>query len=153
MNNSGFSLGDEPAIRRAAGDGRKLDGYACPFCGEAQLLLSDGDLPIDTERVEVYCDNGYCAAREIVILVERGDGAHKRADVQALRAVDRGTEAEQEADGATLERDSEGKLLGRAWSYRESRRRRSRGERDNDVLDRRRRNVEVTITPVDDGDE
>jgi hypothetical protein len=80
---------------KVASERGEIKGWRCPFCEADQLLLSTTDLPIDTERLEVYCDNSNCEA--IVILIERGGGAHRRADVGALRAVDRGTDAEQEA--------------------------------------------------------
>lgn len=75
-----------PWIRR----GRNAERAFCLFCGERSLLLSDDDDASDTGRVEVYCDNGECDAREIVILNTRGWGADLRADVRALDDVDRG---------------------------------------------------------------
>jgi hypothetical protein len=108
MTQSEYSVGDEPAIRKAASGRDPISGYPCPFCGGNALLRSSGDLPQDTERVEVYCDNQFCDAREIVILITRGEGTHARADVRALSAVDDGTEAEQEADGYELDRDETG---------------------------------------------
>lgn len=145
-----FSVGEEPAIRRAAGDRRSLEGYRCPFCGSERLLISDTDLPIDTERVEAYCDNASCDAREIVILVVRGAGTHDRADVSALRAVDRGSYEEQEQGGAIIERDAKGNVTSVAWSYRESSRKLSRGERDHRTLHRRRRPTRIVVTPEPD---
>lgn len=148
MSAAEFRQGDEPAIRRANG-GHHLDGYRCPFCGAEQLILSNADLPIDTERVEVYCDNKpECEACEIVILVKRGATAHRRADVWALRAVDEGTEAEQEADGRVFERDDAGKVTASVLSFNKASTARSRGERDNQTLERRRRLTDVTINPV-----
>ncbi|MEV6994351.1 hypothetical protein AB0N87_35050 [Streptomyces sp. NPDC093228] len=47
------------------------------------------DLEDDHGRIEVYCDNGLCDAREVIVLV-RKDGARARwrADVRALEAID-----------------------------------------------------------------
>lgn len=68
----------------------------CPFCGADTAILSAHDDPDDPGRVELYCDNGNCDAREITILVMR-DGTFdtgERTDVRALRAVDHGPEDE-----------------------------------------------------------
>lgn len=147
MSFAEFSAGDEPAIRSVGG--RHLSGYRCPFCGAEQLILSEMDLSIDTERIEVYCENKpACEAREIVILVERGGGAHHRADVWARRAVDRGTEAEQEAGGRVFERDEKGNVTGSVLAMERAGRARSRGERDHETLARRRRPTDVTIRPL-----
>jgi hypothetical protein len=75
-----------PWIRR----GRNTARAFCPFCGERSLLRSFDDDASDTGRVELYCDNSMCDAREIVILNTRGWGADQRADVRALDAVDHG---------------------------------------------------------------
>jgi hypothetical protein len=143
---------DEPAIRGMVRESKRIEGYPCPFCGTMTLLQSDGDLTIDTERVEVYCDNDRCDAREIVILIKRGAGAHRRADVSALRAVERGTYEEQEADGAIVERDHDGNVVSVAWSYTESSYTQSRGEHDHRKLRRRQRATEVTVDPVEEDD-
>ncbi|WP_237329683.1 hypothetical protein [Streptomyces sp. CBMAI 2042] len=61
----------------------------CYFCGRTAILGS-GDRPDDPGRLEVYCGNPMCDAREMVVLVKRdGAGAPDRADVRALREVDR----------------------------------------------------------------
>jgi hypothetical protein len=53
------------------------------------VKVSEGDIPEDTGRVQLYCDNGECAVREMTVVVERnGVRAGKRADVRALNAVD-----------------------------------------------------------------
>jgi hypothetical protein len=149
-----FSEGDEPAIRRAVGDHGKIADYACPFCGSASLLASSTDLKLDTERVEVYCDNSHCAAREIVILIKRGDpGPGTRADVLALQAVDRGTVEEQEADGYTIERDEHGNPMGRTISLRVAAKTLLQPDYDERKLDRRLRPVQVTVTPLIDADD
>lgn len=62
----------------------------CYFCGGHTAILSSGDRPDDPGRLELYCDNQMCDAREVVVLVKRdGAGAPDRADVRALREVDR----------------------------------------------------------------
>jgi hypothetical protein len=147
VTDAGYSCGDEPAIRRSASNDAGIAAYLCPFCGQSSLLLSNVDLGIDTERVEVYCDNARCDAREIILLIRRGEGTHDRADVQALRAVDDGTTEEQEADGAMLRRDGDGNVESRAWTLEERGRLWSRGERDHRVLARRRRPSIVTVRP------
>jgi hypothetical protein len=56
----------------------------CPFCGSQSLILN-GD---DGQRVDAYCDNGECDAREFIVLVTR-DGhegrAHLRSDILAVK--------------------------------------------------------------------
>jgi hypothetical protein len=62
----------------------------CYFCGSNVAKLSSGDRPDDPGRLELYCENQECDAREVAILVLRdGTGAPERADVRALREVDR----------------------------------------------------------------
>lgn len=109
-----YSVGEQPAIRQQADDRGHIDGHPCPFCGSKTLLQSRGDLASDTERVEVYCNNTLCDAREVIILIRRGERTDERADVQALTTVDRGTESEQERDGYTLRRDATGRLIERS---------------------------------------
>jgi hypothetical protein len=61
----------------------------CYFCGQATAIVSMGDRNQDTGRVQVYCDNHACAARETEVLVIRdGARARLRADVRALKAID-----------------------------------------------------------------
>jgi hypothetical protein len=153
MTDAQLSKGDEPAIRKAVVAYNTIESYPCPFCGDMALLLNGNDLGIDTKRVEVFCGNSHCEARDIVILIKRGAGAHRRADVWALRAVDEGTDAEQEVDGAILERDAEGNVASRAWSCNKASRSRSRGERDHQTLERRRRPTNVTVGPIEQDDE
>lgn len=38
----------------------------------------------------MYCDNPDCHSRETALIVTRGEGAHDRADVRALHAIDSG---------------------------------------------------------------
>jgi hypothetical protein len=77
--------GDQPWLRQQG----RLSPIPCPFCGGSTLLLSDRDLADDDLRVEVYCTNINCAAREIVILATRTNLA-PRADQMALERVDDG---------------------------------------------------------------
>jgi hypothetical protein len=77
--------GETPWIRRDLSQNRYT---RCPFCGEESAILSVSVRSADYGRVEIYCDSPECDAREIIILVRRGEGAHQRADVRALRAVD-----------------------------------------------------------------
>ena len=145
-----FEEGQEPAIRRAMTDDGRIDGWSCPFCGASNLLVSYGDIALDTERVEVYCDNNLCDVRRFVVLVTRGaPQPNVRADVLALHRVDQGTEAEQNADGFEILRDEDGEAWARASSLRE------RTGHVDDLQERRRRKVErrrreakITVTPV-----
>lgn len=85
---TGFDEGDQPAVRRRSPTGPYLS-FSCYFCGEQQLKLSDFDRAADPYRVELYCDNRNCEAREVVVLLRRGAGTHERADVAALETLDR----------------------------------------------------------------
>ncbi len=90
-----WEAGATPWLRRHqpdAGYGSEPNPIQCALCGERTLKRSATDHDEDTGRLELYCDNGRCDAREMVLLVKR-DGAHSglRADVRALRLVDEGT--------------------------------------------------------------
>lgn len=63
----------------------------CYFCGDMTAILSFADKSHDPGRVELYCDNPHCDARETLILVLRdnADDTAARADVRALRELDR----------------------------------------------------------------
>ncbi|GGU62594.1 hypothetical protein [Streptomyces daghestanicus] len=64
----------------------------CMFCGGQTVKRSESDRSRDTGRIELYCDNGSCDAREMVLLVRRdGADAYARADVRALNLIDNGT--------------------------------------------------------------
>lgn len=83
-----WEAGSVPWARRSTSAGQAV---RCYFCGGETAIGSYGDLPDDTGRLELYCDNELCDAREVVILVRRdGDDAYVRADVRALRAIDEG---------------------------------------------------------------
>ncbi|PYC80495.1 hypothetical protein C7C46_12390 [Streptomyces tateyamensis] len=85
-----WETGQQPWVRQRVK--RASQALPCYFCGSNTAMLSDHDDDRDTGRVELYCDNQDCDAREVVILVLRdGAGAHDRADVQALHAVDAGS--------------------------------------------------------------
>ncbi|MFJ8755673.1 hypothetical protein [Streptomyces cyaneofuscatus] len=71
----------------------------CYFCGGKTAILSFDDRSDDPGRLELYCDNQMCDAREVVVLVLRnGAGAHARADVRALHEVDKPAEAIDDRD-------------------------------------------------------
>jgi len=74
------------------------------FCGAQTLKRSASDRPKDPGRMELYCDNQFCDAREMVLLVTRdGAGAYDRADVRALRLIDNGTLDVHETFPPTME--------------------------------------------------
>lgn len=81
-----WDASEPPWARRPDTDG----GLPCYFCGGRTAILSFGDRSDDPGRLELYCENQMCDAREVVVLVLRnGAGAHDRADVRALAEVDR----------------------------------------------------------------
>jgi hypothetical protein len=89
-----WEAGGEPWLRRyqpEASWGPESKLVHCMFCGDKTLKRSASDRPQDPGRLEMYCDNAFCDAREMILLVV-GDGlnAHERADVRALRLVDSG---------------------------------------------------------------
>ncbi|MGC9670936.1 hypothetical protein ACNTMW_30865 [Planosporangium sp. 12N6] len=88
LDKTGYGEGDQPAIRRARDQSDGYLAYPCYFCGTQMLRRSYGDREQDPFRVELYCDNPDCEAREIIVLVRRGLGTHLRADVRALRDLD-----------------------------------------------------------------
>lgn len=55
----------------------------CYFCGQQTVLLSYGDLTRDHRRVQIYCDNSDCDAREVdVIVLDDGtEATRNRTDV------------------------------------------------------------------------
>lgn len=58
----------------------------CYFCGKDTIIVSTSDLAIDPGRIQVYCDNDQCDARETEVIVV-GDGAvatAARTDVRIL---------------------------------------------------------------------
>jgi hypothetical protein len=86
-----WEAGETPWLReRRHGPAITASGYAqCYFCGEHTVKVSVGDLSADTGRVEIYCDNQDCDAREMTVLVTR-DGHHagERADARILHSID-----------------------------------------------------------------
>jgi hypothetical protein len=65
--------------------------FQCYFCGGQTVTRSVSDIADDTGRIDLYCDNPDCDAREIAVIVCRdGHGAWGRADVRALAAIDEG---------------------------------------------------------------
>ncbi|MEU3295754.1 hypothetical protein ABZ722_25760 [Streptomyces longwoodensis] len=84
MAETEWEAGEAPWARQGT------EHLPCYFCGGRTAILSSGDRPDDPGRLELYCDNQMCDAREVVVLVKRdGAGAPDRADVRALREVDR----------------------------------------------------------------
>ncbi|GGY57996.1 hypothetical protein GCM10010385_03950 [Streptomyces geysiriensis] len=83
-----WEAGTVPWARRALDAGHTV---RCYFCGGESAISSYGDLPDDMGRLELYCDNELCDAREVVVLVRRdGEDARLRADVRALAAIEKG---------------------------------------------------------------
>ena len=76
-----------PAIRNSSSE----DPALCPWCGNRSWFPSDGDDPRDAGRVQMYCAEPDCDSRETELIIVRGEGAHERADVRALQAIDEGT--------------------------------------------------------------
>lgn len=142
-----YDEGAEPAIRRAEKeeDGRHLADFRCPYCGSNALLISSGDLLADKYRIELYCDNSMCDVREMAILPLRMDGpvSWSRTDVKALRVIDEGTEAEQEAEGYELHRNDAGEVDGRSISLGGL----LEVDLDSAVLKRREREAKIKVEP------
>ncbi|MEV4462771.1 hypothetical protein AB0J51_04025 [Micromonospora echinofusca] len=86
LDGTGFAEGDQPAIRRARAD-RDYLAFPCYFCGDRQMKRSYSDSARDPGRLELYCDSPNCDAREVVVLIRRGAGAHLREDVRAINDV------------------------------------------------------------------
>lgn len=61
----------------------------CFFCGHNTLMRSAGDLSVDPRRIEVYCDNDQCDAREIEVIVMSDDtqSTRSRTDVRILQRI------------------------------------------------------------------
>jgi hypothetical protein len=74
-----------PWVRRLS-ERRNFAG--CYFCGEHTLIPSSGDLPLDRRRVQVYCDNDQCDARETEVIVMR-DGTETTAARTDVRILER----------------------------------------------------------------
>jgi hypothetical protein len=90
-----WDAGATPWLRQhqtTAGYGDQQQPVQCMFCGAQTIKRSASDRDQDTGRIELYCDNQLCDAREMVLLVKRdGAGSIFRADVRALHLVDDGT--------------------------------------------------------------
>lgn len=66
---------------------QQVDARAgCYFCGRDSVILSFGDLGEDRGRVQIYCDNGDCDAREVEVIVsdDGGTATRNRSDVRIL---------------------------------------------------------------------
>ncbi|WP_367540366.1 hypothetical protein [Streptomyces globisporus] len=86
---------EDPWVRRPEAG----DQLPCYFCGGNTAIRSFGDRADDQSRLELYCDNDLCDAREaVVLLLRNGQDAHLRADVRALRQVDRGSTPPRDLD-------------------------------------------------------
>lgn len=83
---------DTPAARQ---QGRTR----CPFCGADTAILSTNDVRADGTRIELYCENSYCAVREMTVLAMNVGEFNGRADVFALQTIDKGTSAERQEFG------------------------------------------------------
>jgi hypothetical protein len=100
----------QPAIRKQP--------TACPYCGDDSLILSWGDDAKNLVRIELYCKNEDCEAREITIVAETRGAAPARAD---LDRRSRATPSEprrprgKQIRGATPRKPGE-KRIRRAWS-------------------------------------
>ncbi|MGV9748371.1 hypothetical protein ACWDTG_26250 [Rhodococcus zopfii] len=78
-----------PWIRRIAGSSTGPEAITCYLCGNSTMIRAFGDVKDDHGRVELYCDNPDCAAREVELIVMR-DGhsaTFRRADVEALESI------------------------------------------------------------------
>jgi hypothetical protein len=89
-----WEAGAAPWLRRRQQDttyGHEPNSVQCMFCGAQTVKRSGGDRDDDPGRLELYCDNADCDAREMVLLVKRDNAeAGSRADVRALLLIDRG---------------------------------------------------------------
>lgn len=93
MSGRRWDAGWQPYARAGQPDQR----VQCYFCGEMTAIISNGDNAEDAGRVEVYCLNSQCDAREVIVLVARdGHGCGYRADVRALDEIDKSPELRQE---------------------------------------------------------
>lgn len=95
----GWQVGQTPWVQAALiGPPENSPGYAqCYFCGQMTAKLSSSDVEADTGRVDVYCNNTWCEARETTVLIIRdGANASERADARMLAAIDNDTHTTQE---------------------------------------------------------
>ncbi|MFE2072803.1 hypothetical protein [Streptomyces misionensis] len=82
---------NEPTTLRTRPRGSRAARFQCYFCGGQSVIRSEHDNEHDTGRLELYCDNEHCAAKEIAVIVCRdGYAAGERADLRALAAIDEG---------------------------------------------------------------
>lgn len=98
-----WSHGSTPWVRGVDGSPAGSEAIICYLCGSSTMMRSWGDLADDHGRIQLYCDNPDCAAREVeMIVLEDGNPATgRRADVRALMAVRaevRSTIAQNEPD-------------------------------------------------------
>ncbi|MFE9172780.1 hypothetical protein ACFYNZ_25445 [Streptomyces kebangsaanensis] len=118
MKSDQWKSGTTPWVRRAqptAHLGVGAARFQCYFCGGQTATRSIDDVEADNGRIDLYCDNEDCAAREVTVIVRRdGDGAQGRADVRALAAIDEGrldvgsvTDGDQPATSHGFQRPTE----------------------------------------------
>jgi hypothetical protein len=89
-----WEAGTTPWVRHAQpriSRGARATRFQCYFCGGHSVTRSEHDNDHDNGRVELYCDNEHCDAKEIAVIVCRdGNAAGERADLRALAAIDDG---------------------------------------------------------------
>lgn len=86
-----WESGSTPWLRREQPEATADAGAVatCYFCGRPSVKRSIGDYDADPGRLRVYCTNPACAAREVIVLVQRdGADSRSRADVRAIERID-----------------------------------------------------------------
>lgn len=78
--NRAVTLPATPWVQRTVGE------TGCYFCGQQSAVLSYEDLAADHRRVQIYCDNSDCDAREVdVIVLDDGtEATRNRTDVRIV---------------------------------------------------------------------
>ncbi len=89
INEHEYMNGDQPYGRRYPED------LVCPYCGGKAVIRGYNDVPEDSLRLDLYCDNGNCEVRTFTILARRIDTRLDRADVIALEEIDAGVGSER----------------------------------------------------------
>lgn len=86
---SGFMDGSVPWSRINA------DKMNCPYCGERSLIRAYADIDHDDMHIDLYCESPFCSVRTMAIVAIRTEGYVRRADAEALRAIDEGAVEER----------------------------------------------------------